>query len=79
MKRVLRKRAFLYLSGFPAEPAEALRTYREIVDLLAPEVIAIAHVVVPLDRDPAGVHREFRRIAEEYARRIDWGWLPDPA
>ena len=79
MKRLLRKRAFLYLSGFPAGPAEAIRAYREIVDILAPEVIAIAHVVVPLDRDPAGGHREVHRIAEEYARRIDWGWLPDPA
>jgi hypothetical protein len=74
MKRALRKRAFVYLAGFPSVPAYAIAAYREIMELMAPDVIVVPHVSVPLDADPAELYRDLREIAEEYARRMDWGW-----
>ncbi len=74
MKRVLKKRAFVYLGNFPTDPEEAIEAYRQIMELMTPDVIVVPHVTVPLKSQPREVYRQLRAIAEEYAKRMDWGW-----
>ncbi len=74
IKRVLRKRAFVYLGDFPVDAEEAIEAYRGIMELMAPDVIVVPHLTVPLKSDPGEVYRRMRVIAEEYAKRMDWGW-----
>jgi hypothetical protein len=74
MKKVLKKRAFAYMGNFPVDPAEAIEAFRQIMELMAPDVIVVPHVTVPLKSQPAEVHRQLRIIADEYAKRMDWGW-----
>lgn len=78
MKRALRKRTFVYLAGLPSVPADAIAAYREIMELMAPDVIVVPHISVPLDSDPARLYGALREVADEYARRMDWGWDEDP-
>ena len=74
IKRVCRKKAFIYLGGLPAEPDEAIRVFREIMELMTPDVIVIPHVIVRPDKHPGELYRRLREVAVEYARRMDWGW-----
>ncbi len=76
IKRVLRKRAFVYLTNFPADPEEAIGAFREIMELMAPDVIVVPHVTVAVRHEPQEVYRRMREIADEYAKRMDWGWTP---
>ena len=78
IKRVCRKKAFIYLGGLPAEPDEAIRVFREIMELMTPDVIVIPHVIVRPDKHPGELYRRLREIAVEYARRMDWGWEDTP-
>ncbi len=64
----------MYLGGFPARPDEAIAAFREIMELMAPDVIVVPHVSVSVQNDPSEVYRRLREIAEEYAKRMDWGW-----
>jgi hypothetical protein len=74
IKRVLKKRAFAYLGGFPARTDESIAAFREIMELMAPDVIVVPHVSVPVHSQPSEVYRRLRETAEEYAKRMDWGW-----
>jgi len=76
-----RRKALVYLGEFPAEPDEAVRAFREIMELMAPDVVVIPHVAVPPDKGPGELYRRMREIAVEYARRMEWGWeeTQDPA
>jgi hypothetical protein len=74
MKKVLKKRAFVYLGDFPKDPEAAIEAYREIMELMAPDVIVVPHVSLPPECQPGEVYRRMRVIATEYARRMDWGW-----
>jgi len=74
IKRVLKKRALVYLSGFPERADEAIAAFREIMELMAPDVIVVPHLAVSVQSEPSEVYRKMRRIAEEYAKRMDWGW-----
>jgi hypothetical protein len=74
MKQVLKKRALVYMGNFPADPAEAVDAYRQIMELMTPDVIVVPHVTVPLKNQPQEVYRQLRAIADEYAKRMDWGW-----
>jgi len=74
IKKALKKRALVYVGDFPARPDEAIAAFREIMELMAPDVIVVPHVSVSVQNDPAEVHRRLREIAEEYAKRMDWGW-----
>jgi hypothetical protein len=48
--------------------------YREIMELMAPEVIVVpVFQLTPADQ-PEELCRRLRPIHEEYARRMDWGW-----
>ena len=44
------------------------------MELMAPDVIVIPHVVVPVNKNPDEVYHRMRAIAQEYAKRMDWGW-----
>ena len=74
IKQVCKKRAFVYLGNFPADPEEAIEAYQWIMELMAPDVIVIPHLIVPLKCQPREVRRRMRLIAEEYAKRMEWGW-----
>jgi hypothetical protein len=74
IKRVCRKRALIYMGEFPSQPQEALHTFREVMELMTPDVIAIPVLVVRREDRPAELYRAMRAVAEEYARRMDWGW-----
>jgi hypothetical protein len=72
MKISLRKKAFLLLH-WDGKP-EPVAWYREIMELMAPDVIVVpAYHIAPQD-GPEEICRRLRPIAEEYARRMDWGW-----
>ena len=53
---------------------EAIEAYRQIMELMTPDVIAVPHVTVSLKSQPGEVYRQLRVIADEYAKRMDWGW-----
>jgi hypothetical protein len=74
IKRACAGRAFVILGGFPAAPDEAVNTFREIMDLLAPDVVGVPALSVAPDSDPSGLYRRMRVVADEYARRMNWGW-----
>lgn len=74
IKEVFGQKALVYLGGLPPEPEQTIQAFREIMELMAPDVIVIPHVVVPLDKNPGELHRQMREIAVEYAKRMDWGW-----
>ena len=74
IKRVCRKRAIIYLGEFPSQPAEAVKTFRDIMELMAPDVVVIPHLLLPVDGNPAEVYHQMREISEQYASRMDWGW-----
>lgn len=74
IKRLCRRKAFVYLGEFPRNPEAAIETYGRIMESMSPDVIVIPHVIVRPDQDPAGLYRRMRRIAVEYAKRMEWGW-----
>lgn len=72
-KDSLRKRAFIYLS-WKSESGSPLAWYQDIMELMAPDVIvAPVFRMEPEDR-PEEVYRMLLPVAEEYARRMEWGW-----
>lgn len=75
IKKVLKKRALVYLGNFPTDPDEAIAAYRGIMELMTPDVIVVPHLTVPLQSNPGEVYRRMRVIADEYAKRMDWGWV----
>lgn len=72
------RRAVVYLIEFPADPAEAVRTYAELMEQMAPEVIVIPVLAVSPADDPAALAEKMRTIATEYATRMDFGWDDSP-
>lgn len=81
-KHSLRGKAFIYL--FYCGPSTGLRAggpvewYREVMERMAPDVIVVpVFSVAPAEAEP--LLRELRPIATEYARRMKWGWDPQPA
>lgn len=74
IKQVCRRRALVYLGEFPARPEEAIETFRLIMETMAPAVVVIPVLMVRPEDRPAEVYKAMRVIAEEYARRMDWGW-----
>ncbi len=72
LKRSLRRRAFVYLSY--CEGPGPVEWYRQIMELMAPDVIVVPTVGVGPDDGPEGLCRELQEIAGQYAQRMDWGW-----
>ena len=77
IKQVRRKKAFVYLGGFPARTGQGHAAFREIMELMAPDVIVVPHVSYR-SRRAVEVYLRLREIAEEYAKRMDWGWDTAP-
>ena len=71
-KQSLRRKAFIYL--FYCGGKTPVEWYREIMELMAPEVIVVPVFQVGLDDQPEALCRDLRIVATEYARRMDWGW-----
>lgn len=74
IKAVCRKRAIVYLLDFPSELHTAVQTYRQIMELMTPDVVVIPILATTIRDEPESLHRCMRVISEEYARRMDWGW-----
>ena len=74
IKKVCRKQAIIYLIEFPTQPQLALAAFGEIMELMTPDVVVIPVLTVTTEDAPAELYRRMRQIAEEYAKRMDWGW-----
>ena len=59
---------------FPAQLQQALAAFGEIMELMTPDVVVIPVLTVTTEDAPAELYRRMRQIAEEYAKRTDWGW-----
>jgi uroporphyrinogen-III decarboxylase len=75
-RRSLRKRAFIYLSWDRVKGGERdpVAWYREIMEMMAPDVIVVPWLQLKPEEQPEEVCQRLRPIAEEYAQRMDWGW-----
>jgi hypothetical protein len=72
LKISLKKKAFIYLYWNGAR--DPVTWYQDVMELMVPDVIALPVITMkPQDR-PEEVCQNLRPIAEEYARRMDWGW-----
>jgi hypothetical protein len=74
IKRLCARRAFVILGGFPTEPRRAVATYRRIMEQMVPDTIVIPSLYVTPAQEPLTLYRRLRRVADEYARRMTWGW-----
>jgi hypothetical protein len=79
-KQSLKRKAFIYL--FYTGSSESIRAgrpvewYREIMELMAPDVIVVPVFQVGSKDHPEALIRELHGVAREYARRMDWGCAP---
>jgi len=71
-KRSLKKKAFIYM-GCPGDE-NPLDWYRRLIDLMAPDVIVVPTFGFRPEDNPEEWVQKLRPLAEEYARRMDWGW-----
>ncbi|MDP6449350.1 MAG: uroporphyrinogen decarboxylase family protein [Lentisphaeria bacterium] len=71
-KQSLRGKAFIYLFWDDGRPPVAW--YRDIMELMAPDVIVVPVFHLTPENDPEGLCCELRKIATEYAARMNWGW-----
>ena len=74
IKRKCRRQALIYMGEFPSRPQEALDTFRDIMELMSPDVVVIPVLNVRIEDSPAELYAAMRTVSEEYARRMDWGW-----
>jgi len=72
LKESLRKKAFIYLTWTGLK--EPVEWYREIMELMAPDVIVVPIFVFGKNDNPQEYLERLVPIAEEYAKRMDWGW-----
>ena len=79
LKQSLRGKAFIYLfhgggTSTGLETDKPADWYRDIMELMAPDVIVVPVFSVGPEDEPETLCRELRPIAVEYARRMDWGF-----
>jgi len=71
-KESFKQKAFIYLSwGGGSEP---VAWYREIMELMAPDVVVVPVFQFTPKDEPEETCRRLQPVAEEYARRMEWGW-----
>ena len=76
LRRALKRKALVYLSwGGTGTP---IQWYAEIMELMSPDVIVVPIFHFRPEDDPEALCRELRPVAEEYAKRMDWGWDDPP-
>jgi len=76
-KLSLKKKAFIYLfwDNIKGHFQDPVAWYRDIMELMAPDVIVVpVFTLAPTDH-PEELCRKLKPIHEEYARRMDWGWV----
>jgi len=73
LKQSLRGRAFVYLLYGGGTPP--IEWYRDIMDQMAPDVIVVPVFEVSPQDDPEALCSNIRKVAAEYAGRMDWGWM----
>jgi hypothetical protein len=66
-KEAFKGQGIIYLY-MPADPNE----YRRVMEILAPDVIAIPEVSVSPDQDVEGLYKAFLAVSKEYAARMNW-------
>ena len=71
-KQSLRRKAFIYLFYSGGKPP--VEWYREVMELMTPDVIVVPVFQVSPQDDPETLCCELRTIATEYAGRMQWGW-----
>jgi hypothetical protein len=71
-KESFRRKAFIYL--FWDGGTEPVQWFRDIMELMAPDVIVVPVLQVGPEGDAEGLCARLRPIATEYARRMEWGW-----
>lgn len=67
LKEAFKGEGLVYF-GMPADPAE----YRRVMDVLAPDVIAIPCIGCGPNDDVAGLYNAFLEVSREYAARMNW-------
>jgi uroporphyrinogen-III decarboxylase len=72
LKKSLKHRAFIYL--FFDGGRSATDWYREVMEIMAPDVIVVPVMTVTPADEPEVLYRDLQRITTEYAARMDWGW-----
>jgi len=72
LRRSLRKKAFVYL-GWEGD-GDPVPWYRGIMEQMAPDVVVIPVIKLAPTDHPEELCQALRPIADEYARRMDWGW-----
>lgn len=72
----LKKKAFIYLwwDTVKDPSLEPVSWYRCIMELMTPDVIVVPVIILSPEDEPEEVCRKLGPIAEEYAKRMDWGW-----
>ena len=80
LKDSLKGKAFIYLlwDNIRGQSPDPVAWYRGVMELMAPDVIAVPTLILPEEDDPKEICRRLIPIAEEYARRMDWGWDDGP-
>jgi uroporphyrinogen-III decarboxylase len=76
LKRSLRQRAFIYLyyDDLDAAEPDPVAWFRRIMELMAPDVIVVPIIHCRPEDDPQALWARLLPVAEEYARRMEWGW-----
>ncbi|MEI6916645.1 MAG: uroporphyrinogen decarboxylase family protein, partial [Armatimonadota bacterium] len=72
-KKSFKQKGFIYL--FWTGPDEPVEWYREIMELMAPDVIVVPVFQFGPNDGAEDICTRLRPIAEEYANRMDWGWV----
>ncbi len=73
LKVSLKKKAFIYL-GWDSISGDPVSWYRELIETMSPDVIVVPSFALKPEDHPEDLCRLLRPLAEEYARRMDWGW-----
>jgi len=71
-KESLRQKAFIYL--FYCGAKTPVDWYRDVMELMAPDVIVVPVFEISPEDNPEALLHELRKIATEYAGRMNWGW-----
>jgi hypothetical protein len=70
-KEPFKRRGIIYLLFDNETPFEALTEYEKVMNVLAPEVIALPVVFISdPEIDVTSLYREFLKVSKEYARRL---------
>src|SRR5665811_1769163 len=73
MKHSLKGKGFIYLCLDGS--VEPVHRYRDIMELMTPDVIVVPILSFQSDGEASSVFQELMPISQEYAARMQWGWV----